>query len=149
MPVFLYKNNSLYNGFVACCIIIIALQGKDVFENMSIDKLTQHLNLTPYQMYIVEKNSYKYRMDCLIKRGSVLYAPYKCTLSRSWWDFFEKYIWGPRADLIGADRILVCDKRGIRLYPSGFYIAEDSFGHKYYADPKGYRIRRKDFYERV
>lgn len=117
--------------------------------SISIEKLSEYLNLTPYQTYMVEKNSHKYDLDRLVKRGTVLYAPYKCKLAHGFRDHIEKLIWGPRADLIGADRLLVQDKRGIRVFASGFYRSEDSFGHKYYADFSGHRIRRKRFFEIV
>jgi hypothetical protein len=89
-------------------------------QNRQIDMLAQHLRLTPYQAYILEKNNTKYDFSRLVKRGGILYAPYRCDDRRGFAEYCARMLFGPRADLIGADRILVSDRRGIRIYPTGF-----------------------------
>ncbi|MDR1360872.1 MAG: hypothetical protein LBJ18_01000 [Rickettsiales bacterium] len=107
-------------------------------------KLSDLLRLTPYQSYILEQNGEKYNLDRLIKKGVVLYAPYRCTASRGIGDCIAKVFRGPRADLIGSDRILVRDQRGIKLFATGFFSARDGRG-KYYADSNGARIEKRIF----
>ncbi|MDR1207572.1 MAG: hypothetical protein LBK26_04130 [Rickettsiales bacterium] len=110
-----------------------------------LEKISEHLRLSPYQTYILSMNMQKYKMDRLVKRGDVLYAPYRCSLPRGMRDYFSKLFLGPRADLIGADRMLVIGRRGIRLYPTGFYKACDNTGRSYYADSMGQKIERSLF----
>lgn len=88
-----------------------------------IDQLTEKFQLTPYQAYILAKNGYKYDLGGLVKRGDVLYAPYRCRISSGFGDWCAKIIHGPRADLIGSDRLFVHNTRGIKLYPAGFHKA--------------------------
>ncbi|MDR1361232.1 MAG: hypothetical protein LBJ18_02895 [Rickettsiales bacterium] len=110
-----------------------------------LEKISERLRLSPYQTYILSMNMQKYNMDRLIKRGDVLYAPYRCSLPRDTKDYFSKMFLGPRADLIGTDRMLVIGCRGIRLYPTGFYKACDNTGRSYYADSMGQKINRSLF----
>jgi len=109
-----------------------------MLERDYIERLARNLNLTPYQGYILQQNAHKYNLGKVVKRGALLYAPYKCELARSWADGVAKIFLGSRADLIGPDRILVYDQRGIRLYNSGHYRAVDGYGNHYYADHNGY-----------
>jgi hypothetical protein len=71
---------------------------------------------------MLAQNFHKYNLRRLVKRGEILYAPYKCELSRSFRDAIEKIFFGPRADLIGTDKILVFDRRGIKLRRDGTYM---------------------------
>jgi hypothetical protein len=89
-------------------------------HNSQIAMLSAHLRLTPYQAYILEMNEKKYDLRRLVKRGGVLYAPYLCDDRHSVIGYCARMLFGPRADLIGADRVLVRDRRGIRIYPDGF-----------------------------
>jgi hypothetical protein len=116
-----------------------------MLNKTSVMKISDKLNLTPYQAYVLEQNGDKYELDRLVKRGMVLYAPYRCISRKGFWDKLKKLFLGSRADLIGADRILVKDERGIRLFATGFFTARDTHG-KYYADSSGMRISRNVFY---
>jgi hypothetical protein len=80
-----------------------------------IDFLTKRFDLSPYQIYVLTRNGYKYNMNRIKKCGSAIYAPYQCGLARGFRDGIEKLLLGPRADLIGADRMIVSDQRGINL----------------------------------
>jgi len=106
------------------------------------ETISVRMRLSPYQSYILSQNAHKYNLDGLLKRGDILYAPYKCMLSRNTRDYVDKVLHGPRADLIGADRMLVIGRRGVRLYAAGFFRAADDSGHAYYADSMGQRIER-------
>jgi hypothetical protein len=110
-----------------------------------IENIANRLRLSPYQSYILLLHGHKYRLDSLMKRGDVLYAPHHCNLSRDTRDFFEKVLLGPRVDLIGSDRILVADQRGVKLYDTGFFRATDREGRQYYADHHGQRITKSLF----
>lgn len=110
-----------------------------------IDSLTDKLKLTPYQTYMIAKNGYKYDLKRLVKRGDVLYAPYKCRLSSGVRDWWSKLFLGPRADLIGADRLLVRGERGVKLYPTGFYKFGHLNSHMHYSDSNGNVLNRRVF----
>jgi hypothetical protein len=86
-----------------------------------LDRLAGTLHLTPYQLYVLEQNGDKYDFNKLAKHGDILYAPYKCEISRSFQDSIKKLLLGPRADLIGRDSLLVFDRRGIKLHRDGSY----------------------------
>jgi hypothetical protein len=103
------------------------------------------LRLTPYQSYILSENSGIYDMYGIVKRGGVIWIPRKCRLSKDFIDHIGKVFRGPRADLIGPDRVLVYNQRGIKLYPSGIFKAYDELGHHYYADHLGHRLSRSEF----
>ncbi|MCL2538259.1 MAG: hypothetical protein FWF34_01755 [Alphaproteobacteria bacterium] len=107
-----------------------------------IETLSALLRLTPYQSYILSVNHDRYDLEHLQKRGNVLYAPYKCGLCKTMWESIVQFFTGPRADLIGAEKVLVIGQRGIRLYAAGFYKACDPDGHYYYATQTGERIER-------
>ena len=110
-----------------------------------IEKLSDELRLSPYQSYILSLNAEKYNTGGFVKHGEVLYAPYRCALTAGMRDYFAKVFRGPRADLIGADHMLVIGARGVHLYATGFYRARDNRGHPYYADSMGQRIDRSLF----
>lgn len=113
-------------------------------HNRKISMLAHHLRLSPYQVYILETNGKKYDFSRLVKRGNVLFAPYLCNDRNSVIDFCARMLFGPRADLIGPDRILITDRRGIKIYSTGFHSAH-RMGMRYYADPMGNRIERNMF----
>jgi len=110
-----------------------------------LEHISHRLRLSPYQAYILLINGHKYRLDSLMKRGDVLYAPYLCDWARDIRDYFEKIISGPRADLIGSDKMLVIGQRGVKLYATGLYRAFDNTGRQYYADSQGHRVARSVF----
>ncbi|MCL1891966.1 MAG: hypothetical protein FWF97_01560 [Alphaproteobacteria bacterium] len=85
------------------------------------ERIARNLRLTPYQLYMLEHNGDKYDFRHLVKRGDVLYVPYKCELSRDFLDGVKKILLGPRADLIGPDAVIIIDRRGIKLNMDGTY----------------------------
>lgn len=113
-------------------------------HSRQISMLAQHLRLTPYQTYILENNGRKYDFSRLQKRGGILYAPYLCNDKHSVIEYCARLLFGPRADLIGTDRMLIRDRRGIKVYATGFHSAH-RMGVRYYADPMGNRIERNLF----
>jgi hypothetical protein len=81
----------------------------------NIDELNNRLGLSPYQIWVLSQNAYKYDLGGIRKFGRYLYAPYKCNLTRSFADAIKKMLRGPRADLIGPDSMIVSDRRGINI----------------------------------
>jgi hypothetical protein len=79
------------------------------------------MKLTPYQMYMLEQNAHKYNLPKIVKQGSVIYAPHKCPSPGSFRDGIKRLVLGEQADLIGPDRMLLMNKRGIKLYKDGSY----------------------------
>jgi hypothetical protein len=110
-------------------------------DNNRVSVLCDQLRLSPYQSYILQNNSKKYDLGRLIKRGGVLYAPY----ARIDTNIFARILFGPRADLIGADRLLIHDRRGVKIYPTGFFSAYEN-GIRYFADANGNRVGKGFFY---
>lgn len=86
-----------------------------------LEQISRSMNLTSYQLYILEMNIDKYDFHRLIKHGDFLYAPYKIHFSRNFKDAIKEIIFGRRADLIGPDRLLVFNKRGIKMRSDGSY----------------------------
>jgi hypothetical protein len=80
-----------------------------------IDVLTRRFNLSPYQIYMLSRNWHKYDTGRIRKFGDMVYAPYLCTLTRGFRDAVAKLLFGPRADLIGSDRMIISDRRGINI----------------------------------
>ncbi|MDE6477715.1 MAG: hypothetical protein K2L94_00515 [Alphaproteobacteria bacterium] len=115
-----------------------------MYAKSQVSKLCERLRLTPYQSYILEMNCHKYNLSRLVKRGGVLYAPYLSGAKNRWTDAAARLVRGPRADLIGPDRMLVRAQRGIRFCADGCYCARHG-GVKYYADATGRRLTRDDF----
>ncbi len=107
-----------------------------------IDALAQNLNLTPYQRQILESNYNDYDVSGLVMRGGALYAPRR---RRS--GMFARAsdaLRGRHADLIGRNKTLLQDVRGIRFYARGYYsvAVDDSV---FYADSQGRIISRQAF----
>lgn len=119
-----------------------------MFEKSQIGKLAERLRLSPYQAYVLENNCHKYDLSRLVKRGGILYAPYLSNGANRFRDVLSRICFGPRADLVGMERILVADQRGVKLYAMGFYSAHKR-GMKYYADASGNRINRHIFFSIV
>ncbi|MCL2369434.1 MAG: hypothetical protein FWC83_02040 [Alphaproteobacteria bacterium] len=110
-----------------------------------IECIANRLKLSPYQSYILLLNKHKYKLDGLQKRGEVLYAPHHCNAAHDTKDLFAKVLTGPRADLIGSERMLVVGQRGIKLYDTGYYRAADMHGNQYYGDANGAPINKSLF----
>jgi len=78
---------------------------------MHLDELYYRYNLTPFQMFILNQNGYKYNLNKIRKIGKTIYAPYKCEISRSFYDSIQKILRGPRMDIIGPAEMLATDTR--------------------------------------
>ena len=113
--------------------------------NAHLDSICGRLNLSPFQTYILHENRYKYNLARLIKRGGVLFAPYNEAGVR---DKIGRILLGPRADLIGMDKMLVIGERRIKFYPMGCFSAHEN-GVRYYADAYGRRMHRELFVRTV
>jgi len=105
--------------------------------------LSQKLNLTSYQICVIEKNYYKYNLNRLVQQGGLLYAPYRCDYVGNLQDVISKLFCGQRADLIGQDRMLVINKRGIKVYNDGCFSACIN-GEKYQGDAFGNPIEKSN-----
>ncbi len=86
-----------------------------------LEQISRTMCLTSYQLYILEMNIDKYDFRRLVKYGDFLYAPYKVHFSSNFKDAIKEIIFGRRADLIGPDRLLVFNKRGIKIRRDGSY----------------------------
>ena len=137
--VFYKKSNLLKHTFVVCIIFDKNAGGK---MNCDIDKLATILGLSQYQKSVLMANRDAYNMSRLVKRGCALYAPRAA--SRNIFDFVRCIFCGRRADLIGRDKMLVRNTRGIDFRARGFYSAPVG-RYRYYADDAGNIIARDVF----
>lgn len=110
-------------------------------------RLCHHLRLTPFQTYILEQNSYKYNLGRLVKRGNLVYVPYMPSGNR-WMAGIARVLMGPRADLIGPDRVLACGQRGVELHANGRYVVRQGRIH-HYVDTDGRLMTRQAFYKAI
>lgn len=86
-----------------------------------LEQISRTMCLTSYQLYILEMNIDKYDFHRLVKHGDVLYAPYKIKIPCNFKEAIKNIFLGRRADLIGTDRLLVFNKRGIKCHRDGNY----------------------------
>ena len=84
--------------------------------NPHLDKLSEMLNLSPYQKNALAEGQGKYDMSRLVKRGALLYAPYD---AGGLIGMAADLLRGRRADLIGRNKTLLRNMRGIRFYSAG------------------------------
>ncbi len=112
--------------------------------NSEIDKLADILGLSTYQRNVLKSNPDVYKLSGLIKRGSALYAPRNMT-SNKVLNFLYVLFFGKAADLIGCDKMLVRNTRGIEFCSGGFYSAPIGRKYRYYADDNGNIITRESF----
>ncbi len=112
--------------------------------NSDIDKLANLLGLSSYQRNVLKANPDIYKLSGLIKRGRALYAPRNIT-SHKILNFLYVLFLGKSADLIGKDKMLVRDSRGIEFCAGGFYSAPIGRRYRYYADDDGNIITRETF----
>ena len=112
-----------------------------------VSRICQHLGLTPFQTYILERNAYKYNLGRLVKRGNIVYAPYLPS-GRRLTDIAGRILFGPRADLIGPDRVLACGQRGVELYADGRYVVHQG-RIPHYVDIDGRPMTRTAFLNAV
>lgn len=110
--------------------------------------LCTQMRLSAFQCYVIQENWYKYNLQRLIKQGGVLYAPYKCPKPRRLSDCFATLFHGPRADLIGEDKMLINDQRGIKVYTDGCFSGYKN-GVKYYANTFGEQTNKNPFTFRI
>ncbi len=107
-----------------------------------IDALAQNLNLTPYQRAVLESNYNHYDVSGLVMRGGALYVPRRRRggmIGRAC-----DVISGRSADLIGRNKTLLEDARGIKFYAGGYYsVTVDK--SVFYADAQGRVISRAAF----
>jgi len=80
-----------------------------------LERISRVMCLTPYQLYMLEINSDKYNLHRLVKCGNLLYVPYKYDLSYGIVGIIKRLFLGRRADLIGPDKLLVFNTRGIKI----------------------------------
>lgn len=109
-----------------------------------VSMLCDQMRLSPYQSYVLQNNAKRYDLARLTRRGGVLYAPYAYDDHGNVHEFCSRMLRGPRADLIGLDRMLICGQRGVKVYASGVFSAYDH-GIKYYADSEGHVISKELF----
>ena len=114
-------------------------------DRARIGMIIELLHLTPYQAYMLEQHGHKYDLDRVHKKGQIMCAPYKSNSCYGLRDCYHRVFHGPRVDLIGADRVLVCDQRGVKLYSGGLYHARDDQGDIYYADHMGNKLSKMEF----
>lgn len=107
-----------------------------------IDALAQNLNLTPYQRQVLENNYQHYDVTGLVMRGGALYAPRRRVgaFARA-----REVLSGRSADLIGRNKTLLQNVRGIKFYARGYYSVTTG-DSVFYADADGRVISRDDFY---
>ena len=105
----------------------------------NIDTLAHMLNLTDYQANVLKSRPDVYKLSGLVKRGHALYAPR--VSSFSFLDILGCIFLGRRADLIGGDKMLVQNTRGIEFFADGFYSAPIG-KYRYYADDNGNIVTR-------
>ncbi len=103
--------------------------------------LCEQLRLSPYQSYVLENNAKKYNLDKLVKRGGILYAPHAYDDRGNLGEYLSRLLFGPRADLVGLDKMLVSGQRRVKIYSSGIFSAYRN-GLKYYADAMGNRASK-------
>lgn len=109
--------------------------------NPHLDKLSEMLNLSPYQKKALVAGQGKYNMARLVKRGGLLYAPYD---AGGLMGMAADLLYGRRADLIGRNKTLLHAQRGIRFHSAGFHSVRVG-GFMYYADASGAAISRTAF----
>lgn len=112
--------------------------------NSDIDKLADVLGLSLYQRNVLKSHPDVYKLSGLIKRGSALYAP-RVTTSNKVLNFLHILFFGNSADLIGENKMLVRNTRGIQFCAGGFYSAPIGRRYRYYADDNGNIITRETF----
>ena len=110
------------------------------------DKLINKLRLNSFQQKALFGNPEKYDLNGLVRKGVLVYAPLANQGSGCLAGKLSRFFHGPKADLIGEDKILVSEQRGIKLYRTGFYRARDKDGRRYYADSTGKKLSHYEFY---
>ncbi len=116
--------------------------------NSDIDKLATIMGLSNYQKNVLKSHPGVYKLSGLIKRGKALYAPRYVT-SNKILNFLHILFCGKTADLIGNDKMLVRNSRGIEFYAKGFYSAPIGRRYRYYADDSGNIITRDCFIQEI
>ncbi len=107
----------------------------------SLEYLSQTLGLSPYQENHLRLNQHKYNMGRLVKRGGVLYAPHA---GRGFIRGIGRVLFGCPADLIGKNKTLLKNQRGIKFCADGYHCVRIG-RFTYYADPNGQAVSREIF----
>lgn len=110
-----------------------------------INTLSQYLRLTPYQSETLIRNTDKYNMGRVVKRGGVLYVPY---VSHGVLERIKNMVFGVRADLIGQNKMLVTNRRNVKFCKNGYYYVKIG-PYTYYADAYGRAVSRDEFFSGV
>ncbi len=84
------------------------------------EKIADAMGASEYQKSVLCENAEKYNPHGLIKRGGILYAPHN---SNGFIDGIMRLLYGPRADLIGCDHMVVQNRRRIRFGAGGKFDA--------------------------
>lgn len=109
-------------------------------KEKNIEKLCKLLGLSNFQKQQIQDNYEKYNISGLIKRGKVLYAPYKTD------DLILRFFMGELADLIGEEKMLIQNSRGIEFFAFGYHSLKIG-DKKYYADPTGQIVTKKSVFD--
>lgn len=107
-------------GVPRALLLYIFKWGNNMPERERLERISRTMCLSPYQLYILQINIHKYNLRRLVKCGNALYAPYKCQITCGLVDCMKKIIFGSRGDLIGPDRLLAFNKRGIKISKTYF-----------------------------
>lgn len=108
-----------------------------------IEKLSEILNLSPYQRQCLQTN--EYNLGRLQKRGGVLYAPHRVT---GFWRGISRIVRGAPADLIGKNKMLLRGQRDIQFSAGGYHRVRIG-RFVYYADPDGQAVSRDIYYRAI
>ncbi len=123
---FIPVNNNL------CMNIILSVMVADI------DKLAIAMGLSQYQKNVLKSNMAAYNFGRLVKRGTVLCAPRAVHSLRM---FLCRVFSGQAVDLIGKNKMLVCNQRGVKFLAHGFYRVTVG-PYTYYADENGDIVAR-------
>ena len=114
------------------------------YKNSEMYKMIERMRLNKFQQNMLFGNPHRYDLAKVVKKGVVVYAPL-AKKSHSFIAALHNFFMGERADLIGENKILVREQRGIKLYATGFYRAKSKNGHCYYYDSVGNKISHDQF----
>jgi hypothetical protein len=81
----------------------------------------QSMGLTAYQTDTIVNNRMKYHVHKMVKHNGIVWIPYR-TAPRDFREGALRVLFGPRADLLGADRVLSVGRRGFKKHRDGFIL---------------------------
>ena len=109
------------------------------------DTLVKMLNLNNYQVNKLKNCLDRYDLSGLQKRGGVLFVPY---VEHGVWQRLVRHLFGPRADLIGADRMLLRNQRNVRFCKNGYHSVRVG-RYTYYANALGQVVSQQEFLDNM